>query len=135
MVLRSVLHELMSEGLIKPVVMIRRGDKKFIGGPAHPSQLFDLRNDPLELCNLALDQSFQSEVGDFEDLTRKKWDFDNLVERISLTQTRRRLIQIAHRNGVGPARDYMPPNEQKRWLRGECHCGDWTYADLPLLKR
>ena len=36
----DVVAELKSEGLADPVIMIRRNAYKFIGGPAHPSQLF-----------------------------------------------------------------------------------------------
>lgn len=51
----TVVGEYMGEGTQAPVVMIRRGPWKFVYSPLDPPVLFNLREDPLELNNLAAD--------------------------------------------------------------------------------
>ena len=122
----------MSEGLADPVIMIRRGRHKFIGGPSHPSQLYDLAADPLELNDLAGDAACQDTLADFQAEMARRWDFDALSARILLSQKRRALIQKAHGLGKPPVWDHLPANdEQTRWLRGTGDYGDWAFNDLP----
>ncbi|MEO7351743.1 MAG: choline-sulfatase, partial [Marmoricola sp.] len=45
---REVIGEYMGEGAIAPIVMIRRGDLKFVHSPVDPDQLYDLVLDPQE---------------------------------------------------------------------------------------
>ena len=52
---REVIGEYMGEGAIAPIVMIRRGDLKYVHSPVDPDQLYDLEADPLERVNLAED--------------------------------------------------------------------------------
>ena len=101
----DVVSELMSEGLADPVIMIRRGAFKFIGGPTHPSQLFDLVNDPHELNDLAGHPAHTTTLEDFTARMHAKWDFEALKADLALSQKRRALIQQAHGQGVRPAWD------------------------------
>ena len=48
-------REYLAEGAIAPIVMIRRGQHKFIHSPPDPDQLYDLAADPGEQVNLAGD--------------------------------------------------------------------------------
>src|SRR2546429_180938 len=54
----EVVAEYLAEGAIAPIVMIRRGQHKFIHSPADPDLLFDLASDPHELANLAGDPAW-----------------------------------------------------------------------------
>ena len=128
----DVVSEIMSEGLAEPVIMIRRGRHKFIGGPRHPSQLYDLEADPLEVSDLAQDAAYHDTLADFQAEMARRWDFDALSARILLSQKRRALIQKAHGLGKPPVWDQVPTNdEQSRWLRGTGDYGDWAFNDLP----
>ncbi|KAK2808448.1 hypothetical protein FQN50_004656 [Emmonsiellopsis sp. PD_5] len=49
----TVLGEYMAEGTLAPVVMIRRGEWKFIYSPIDPPMLFNVAEDPSESRNLA----------------------------------------------------------------------------------
>ncbi len=128
----DVVAELMSEGLADPVVMIRRKAYKFIGGPDHPSQLFDLESDPCELRDLAGDPGHADVVADFQARMFAKWDFDTLKADILLSQKRRAIVQQAHGVGRPPHWDLVVDNvEDGRWLRGAGDYGDWAFDDLP----
>src|SRR5262249_58995485 len=49
----EAVAEYLAEGAIAPIVMIRRGQHKFIHSAADPDQLFDLVSDPHEPANPA----------------------------------------------------------------------------------
>ncbi len=131
---RDIVAELMSEGLTDPVVMIRREQLKFIGGPAHPSQLFDLNCDPHELCDLAGDPKYQPTLSALEAAMNYQWDFQALKAEILLSQKRRAIIQHAHNQGKPPIWDHVPSSDEPtRWLRSGDY-GDWAFNDLPPLE-
>ena len=128
----DVVSELMSEGLADPVVMIRRDAYKFIGGPAHPSQLFNLETDPQELHDLAGDPDCADVLADFMQRMSARWDFDTLKRDILRSQKRRAIIQHAHGQGRPPRWDLaIDSDEDGRWLRGGGDYGDWAFDDLP----
>ncbi len=59
---REVIGEYMGEGAIAPIVMIRRGDLKYVHSPVDPDQLYDLAVDPEERVNLAQDHDWSAVV-------------------------------------------------------------------------
>ena len=61
----EVVGEYLAEGAIAPVVMIRRGDLKFIHSPVDPDQLYDLAADPEECRNLAAEPTQAERVAGF----------------------------------------------------------------------
>lgn len=128
---RPVFAEIMSEGIAHPVVMIRRGKHKFIGGPMHPVQLFDLAEDPDELRNLALEPESAALVAEFGALMEQQWDFASLEEDILVSQKRRAIIQRAHRQGHNPGWDHEAASfERDRWLRDNGDYDKWAYSNL-----
>ena len=54
---RPVYGELLGEGAIAPLLMIRRGNYKYIFSEPDPEQLYDLSADPNERNNLAAGQN------------------------------------------------------------------------------
>ncbi len=129
----DVVSELMSEGLADPVVMIRRDRYKFIGGPSHPNQLFDLQSDPHERNDLADSPDHTEILTDFEERMSARWDFQTLRADIARSQKRRAVIQNAHAQGKPPSWDHpTSTDEDSRWLRGAGDYGDWAFDDLPV---
>ena len=59
---REVIGEYLGEGAIAPIVMIRRGDLKYVHSPVDPDQLYDLAADPHERVNLAKDPDWSVRV-------------------------------------------------------------------------
>ncbi|MEQ8548684.1 MAG: sulfatase-like hydrolase/transferase [Cyclobacteriaceae bacterium] len=58
-----------------PSRMLRTGDYKFVYTHGIVHQLFNLRDDPNELVNLAMDKQYEKETKDFYFLTMAEWRF------------------------------------------------------------
>ena len=69
-----ILGELLSEGAIAPLLMIRRGHYKYIYSEPDPEQLYDLENDPHELHNLADQPDHAAMIQDFRAELAQRWD-------------------------------------------------------------
>ena len=124
----AVLGEMLGEGAIAPLVMIRRGQYKYVYSPPDPDQLFDLDVDPHELQNLAgrpeheaVRQAFNAEV-------MNRWDFEGLYPEIIASQQRRRLVHQASMTGHHKAWDFQPCQDaSQRYMR--------NHLDLNVLER
>jgi choline-sulfatase len=106
---REVIGEYMAEGSVAPIVMIRRGNLKYVHCPADPDQLYDLATDPHELRNLASDPAWTPTVNELQAEVAKRWDMPALAAAVLQDQARRRLIDTANRQGVFTPWDYTPP--------------------------
>ncbi len=73
---REVIGEYMGEGAIAPIVMIRRGDLKYVHSPVDPDQLYDLAADPDERVNLAQDHDWSAMVKGLREEVERRWDMD-----------------------------------------------------------
>jgi choline-sulfatase len=97
----NVFAEYMGEGTIAPLMMIRRGDWKYITCPTDPPQLFNLANDPLEKVNLATseDPATITVFKAFEAEAAKKWDMKKITDDVLVCQRQRRLVWSALQKG------------------------------------
>jgi choline-sulfatase len=105
---RTVLGEYMAEGSVAPIVMIRRGDLKFVHCPADPDQLFDLAADPDELHDLAADHGHAATVAAFRAEVDQRWDLAAVTDDVRHSQARRRLVANALRTGRFTPWDHTP---------------------------
>jgi len=108
---REVVGEYMGEGAIAPIVMIRRGDLKYVHSPVDPDQLYDLAADPHERVNLAEDSDWSARVKEFRDRVDRDWDMDTLFADVVADQARRRLVNAALRTGAVTPWEYTPPTD------------------------
>lgn len=104
----EVIGEYMGEGAIAPLVMIRRGDYKFVHTPVDPDQLFDLGRDPHELTNLANDPEHAGLVAEFRQEAAARWDFDKVTEEVLWSQRRRQLVARSLMKGKITPWDFQP---------------------------
>jgi choline-sulfatase len=111
---REVIGEYMGEGAIAPIVMIRRGDLKFVHSPVDPDQLYDLGADPDERVNLAEDSDWGARVKEMRQEVGRRWDLDEVHADVLHDQARRRLIWHALRQGTPTPWEYNPPYDGRQ---------------------
>jgi choline-sulfatase len=104
----SVLGEYLAEGVLAPMVMIRRGRWKFVHTRTDPDQLFDLESDPLELVNLAGRDSSAALMRGFRDELGERWDLAALEQDVLASQRARHTVFEALQQGSHFAWDYQP---------------------------
>ena len=106
----ACVSEYLAEGTSAPMLMIRRGQYKYISCSTDAEQLFDLEDDPHELENLTqhdmLDR-FRQEAADY-------WDSDALRERVIKDQKRRRSVHAALRIGRYQGWDFNPARDASK---------------------
>ena len=121
----EVFSEYTGEGTVRPLMMIRRGPWKYITCPADGHQLYNLKNDPLELHDLtkslkkkttlsAEDQKVQALLDDFEAEAKAKWDFDAITKAVLLSQRKRQLVWKALKRGRFEQWDYNPLDDGRQ---------------------
>ena len=111
---REVVGEYLGEGAIAPIVMIRRGDLKYVHSPVDPDQLYDLAADPQERVNLAPDPDWSVPVKELRARVERDWDMDALYADVVADQARRRLVNAALRTGTVTPWEYTPPQRRRR---------------------
>ena len=120
-----MVGEYMGEGAIAPIVMIRRGDLKYVHSPVDPDQLYDLANDPLERVNLAEDPDWAVPLKELRAEVAERWDLDALYDDVVDDQARRRLVNAALRVGVVTPWEYVPPVDPTRqYMRNHLDLND-----------
>ncbi len=129
---RPVYAELLCEGILAPIFMIRRGRFKFLTSKGDPDQLYDLEADPDETVNLAGELAHTQTVAAFHKEVEEKWDSDALAAEIRLSQKRRLFVKRAHAKGAKPAWDHLPEaGDDPNWYRGGQNYNDWAFSYLP----
>jgi choline-sulfatase len=106
----ACVSEYLAEGTAAPMLMIRRGQYKFISCITDPDQLFDLQADPDERDNLA-QAGTTGILEDFRCEAENYWDAEALRGKVIDNQQRRRAVHAALRVGRYQAWDYDPPRD------------------------
>jgi choline-sulfatase len=106
----EVIGEYMGEGTISPLVMIRRGEFKWVYSLVDPPQLFNVAEDPLELNDLinSAHPEHKKLIADFEAETAQRWDLKALHAKALTSQRQRRVCWEALQSGTYEAWDYQP---------------------------
>lgn len=123
----TVFAEYMGEGTIAPMMMIRRGQWKYITCPADPDQLYNLSSDPQELANLATSSDpVVREVYDaFVAEAKAKWDMSSITQDVLKRQRQRRFAHSALRKGAWTSWDYkVDDNSQNKYIRSHMDLDD-----------
>src|SRR5262245_55618045 len=121
----DVAAEYLAEGATAPIVMIRRGQHKFIHSPADPDQLYDLAADPYEEVNLAGDPAAAGLAGQFRREVAARWDLTTLDREVRQSQQRRIAVAAALRTGHQVSWDFNPAyGASRRYIRNHMDLGD-----------
>jgi choline-sulfatase len=114
----EAIGEYLAEGAIAPVVMVRRGDFKFIHTPSDPDQLFNVTADPLERSNLAGLPEHAARVAAFRAEVLARWDLKALREEVVQSQRRRQFHFHATTRGAIQSWDWQPSvDASQRYMR------------------
>ena len=121
----EVIGEYMGEGARAPIVMIRRGDYKFIHAPGDPDQLFNLAEDPAERSNLARDPAHADRLAQFRREIAEGWDLEAVHQSVLNSQRSRRLVASALSMGEVTPWDHQPMVDASRqYMRNTMDLGD-----------
>lgn len=122
----EAIGEYCAEMTPAPVVMIRRGDLKYIHCDVDPPQLYDLAKDPGERLNVAGDPAYAERAAMFAAEVAARWDSEKLRADVIATQRSRRALHAAMEAGASEAWDYNPPRDaSQEYVRNHM---DWTEA-------
>ena len=115
---RRTYSEYCAEGSVGPMVMIRQADYKFNYCEADPLQLFNLKDDPLEMHNLAELPEYEDLVAQYTNEVQAGWDFARFTAEVKQSQRSRTLVDRANRQGTFASWDYQPQIDAKqRYMR------------------
>jgi len=103
-----VKAEYLAEGALDPIVMLRRGDYKFVYSRQDGALLFNLVEDPSELINLAVDPAREPEVEQWLSEVHQHWDLQQLEQEVLASQSRRQLVYGALSQGQRQSWDHQP---------------------------
>jgi choline-sulfatase len=121
----TVYGEMLGEGAVAPLLMIRRGRYKYIYSESDPEQLFDLGIDPNELNNLAGRPEFQELRREFYTELLQRWDKEAIHKQVLDSQHRRRLVYRALRSGRQTPWDFQPfQDASQKYMRNHLDLGD-----------
>lgn len=104
----TVLGELLAEGAIAPILMIRRDQYKYIYSQPDPDQLYDLSTDPHELHNLAGQLDYEEIRRAFQAEVMARWEPAALYQQVIQSQRRRRLVAKSLMSGHYTPWDFQP---------------------------
>jgi choline-sulfatase len=104
----EAIGEYLAEGAVAPLVMIRRGEFKFVHSAPDPDQLYNVKRDPGERDSLAERKECAAVVADFRAEVAKRWDLADLDKKVREGQRRRRLVAAALDEGEVRAWDFQP---------------------------
>ena len=98
--------EMAADALSAPAVTVIDGAYKYIHCDTDPPLLFNLRDDPFELANLAGSSEHQEIEAELSKTVQQTWDFEALKADVLVSQSRRRIVEAAHAEGIQPNWDY-----------------------------
>ncbi|QGH33663.1 choline-sulfatase [Gracilibacillus salitolerans] len=101
----EVIAEYYGEGAIEPLIMIRKGNYKFVYIHQQEPLLFDLETDPHELNNLAQDVNYQNILQQLKKRIHDEFDVDTIKQDIIKSQKER--LFLAKTLNIGEKTDWQ----------------------------
>lgn len=122
----AAIGEYCAEMTAHPVIMIRRGDYKYIYCPSDAPMLFNIASDPRETTNLADDPDHIELAQQFATEIAAGWDMDTIRNDVIAKQKQRQAVYQAMQSGKRADWDYNPPRHaSEEYVRNHM---DWTEA-------
>ena len=132
----TVFSEMTCEGVVEPVMMVKRGHHKYICSASVPPLLFDLAEDPDELENLAGQARVAGLEQELRTLADDTWgDLAELRANIVASQKTRLLVREALERGkVFSWDDNLHTSTGGRYLRRGKSYNAWNYGGVDRLR-
>jgi choline-sulfatase len=132
---RSVISEYTDMGVIAPARMLRTGELKYIHTHGHPAQLYDLRDDPFELRNLAGRPQHAGAEARMRTALLEGWDGHAVLQEVLASQRRRLYLKAAaQRCDPRPAWDFQAVRDDtRRFVRANGAAGAKALARFPYV--
>ncbi len=108
---REVLAEYCAEIASHPMLMIRRGEFKYIHCDADPPLLYNVVSDPMERTNLADDPGHSDLAAGFAAEVARRWDSHAIREHVITSQKHRHAVHAAMETGLRTSWDYSPARD------------------------
>ena len=90
----ELMLEFTGEGVYAPALIFIRDGIKYVHCRTDPPMMFDLNVDPEEQNNLALEPSYLSLANEMKSEIDKRWNYDELENKVIKSQKRRLLFKI-----------------------------------------
>jgi choline-sulfatase len=120
--------EMLGEGVVSPMFMIRNGRYKYIHCGSDPEQLYDIEADPQELNNLVGQKAHEQTRQAFFNDMMARWNPDEIHRKVIESQRRRRFLDRALRQGQFKPWDFQPhQNASRQYMR--------NHLDLNVLEK
>ncbi|GIK98100.1 MAG: choline-sulfatase [Alphaproteobacteria bacterium] len=103
-----VLSEYLAEGSVDPILMLKRGSRKFVYSRTDGTMLFDLATDPHELDDLAKKPGHGEEVARLTAEVDAIWNYAELERRVIESQKRRLFVHDVLLKGRYTPWDWQP---------------------------
>lgn len=104
----EALSEYYGEGPIEPMVMVRKGRYKYVYVHNHEPLLFDLKEDPGEVHNLAEFPEYQALITQLRSRITSEVEIESIREDIVQSQQDRLLVAESLQKGKQTAWDHVP---------------------------
>lgn len=122
----EAIAEYCAECASHPCFMIRRGPYKYVHCDVDPPLLFNLKDDPNELTNLAAQPAMADIARAFAEEVRQRWDSETIRKDVIATQKKRRAVYEAMQDGTLTSWDFQPKRDTaNEYVRNHM---DWTVA-------
>lgn len=120
----EVFGEYCAECASHPILMVRRGNFKYIHCDTDPPQLFDIASDPAELHNLAGSTQYVDIAAGFATEVAARWDSTKIRDDVLATQRQRHAVHQAMQRGALTSWDYHPKRDaSQEFVRNHI---EWT---------
>ena len=115
----ELMLELTGEGVYAPALILIKDGIKYIHCRTDPPMMFDLNKDPNETKNLAADPTYSDLAKELKSEIDKRWNYDELEQKIIKSQKRRLFVQGTLLKGKWTGWDHQPfIDAKKAYVRG-----------------
>jgi choline-sulfatase len=115
----ELMLEFTGEGVYAPALIFIRDGIKYIHCRTDPPMMFDLNSDPDETKNIATDPSYSKLANEMKAQIDKRWNYDELENKVIRSQKRRLFVQDTLLKGKWTGWDHQPfVDAKKAYVRG-----------------